>query len=90
MTLAAEGLVDILSSDYVPSSLLPAALRLVKDLDYPLPAAIRLVSANPADAVGLHDRGRLRPGLRADIVRVADRGPAPVVRAVWRQGERVA
>jgi alpha-D-ribose 1-methylphosphonate 5-triphosphate diphosphatase len=90
MALAAEGLIDILSSDYVPASLLPAALRLAKDLDYTLPAAIRLVSASPADAVGLSDRGRLRVGLRADLLRVADRGPAPVVRAVWRQGERVA
>jgi alpha-D-ribose 1-methylphosphonate 5-triphosphate diphosphatase len=90
LTLARDGLADILSSDYVPASLLPAAFRLTRELDYTLPAAIRLVSANPADAMGLSDRGRLAEGLRADVIRVAERGPVPLVRAVWRAGERVA
>ncbi len=49
-----------------------------------------MVSANPAAAAGLADRGRLAQGLKADIVRVSDAGPAPVARAVWRDGERVA
>jgi alpha-D-ribose 1-methylphosphonate 5-triphosphate diphosphatase len=90
MALAREGLVDILSSDYVPASLLPAAFRLSRDLDCALHAAVRLVATNPADAMGLDDRGRIAPGLRADIVRVAERGGMPLVRAVWREGERVA
>jgi alpha-D-ribose 1-methylphosphonate 5-triphosphate diphosphatase len=90
LTLAEEGLVDILSSDYVPASLLPAAFRLVRELDYPVPAAIRLVAGNPAEAMGLDDRGRIAPGLRADLVRVAERGGLPIVRAVWCQGQRVA
>jgi alpha-D-ribose 1-methylphosphonate 5-triphosphate diphosphatase len=90
LALARDGLADILSSDYVPASLLPAAFRLAKALDYTLPAAIRLVSANPADAMGLSDRGRLAEGLRADVIRVSERGPVPLVRAVWRAGERVA
>ena len=90
MALAEEGLVDILSSDYVPASLLPAAFRLVRELDYTLPAAIRLVAGNPAEAMELDDRGRIAPGLRADLVRVAERGGLPLVRAVWSQGERVA
>ncbi len=88
--LARDGLVDILSSDYVPASLLPAAFRLVEELGYSLPAAIRMVATRPADAMGLADRGRIAPGLRADLVRVAERGGLPLVRAVWRQGERVA
>ena len=90
MALAEEGLVDILSSDYVPASLLPAAFRLVRELDYTLPAAIRLVAGNPAEAMELEDRGRIAAGLRADLVRVAERGGLPLVRAVWSQGERVA
>jgi alpha-D-ribose 1-methylphosphonate 5-triphosphate diphosphatase len=38
----------------------------------------------------LHDRGRLSPGLRADLVRVRVHEGLPVVRQVWRAGERVA
>jgi alpha-D-ribose 1-methylphosphonate 5-triphosphate diphosphatase len=90
LALAEDGLVDILSSDYVPSSLLPAAFRLVRERDYALPAAIRLVAGNPAAAMGLDDRGRLAPGLRGDVVRVSERGGLPLVRAVWCRGERVA
>jgi alpha-D-ribose 1-methylphosphonate 5-triphosphate diphosphatase len=49
-----------------------------------------LVSAAPARAVGLDDRGCIDAGLRADLVRVRrDRG-VPVVRSVWREGRRVA
>src|SRR5262245_36426390 len=90
LALAEEGLVDILSSDYVPASLLPAAFRLVRELEYGLPAAIRLVAGNPADAMGLDDRGRIAPGLRADLARVAERGGLPLIRSVWCKGERVA
>jgi alpha-D-ribose 1-methylphosphonate 5-triphosphate diphosphatase len=48
------------------------------------------VSANPAEAVGLSDRGMLACGLRGDLVRVALHDGLPVVRATWRGGERVA
>ncbi|MGJ3261732.1 MAG: alpha-D-ribose 1-methylphosphonate 5-triphosphate diphosphatase [Salinarimonas sp.] len=90
-TLAQEGLLDILSSDYVPASLMMAAFRLperVPAID--LPAAIRTVTLNPARATGLGDRGAIAPGLRADLVRVRISGETPVVRQVWREGERVA
>jgi alpha-D-ribose 1-methylphosphonate 5-triphosphate diphosphatase len=89
--LAREGLLDILSSDYVPASLLLAAFELprrVPALD--LAAAIRMVTLAPAAAAGLADRGALAPGWRADIVRVSLTAPAPVVRQVWREGQRVA
>jgi alpha-D-ribose 1-methylphosphonate 5-triphosphate diphosphatase len=49
-----------------------------------------MVATRPADAMGLTDRGRIAPGLRADLVRVAERGGLPLVRAVWHRGERVA
>jgi alpha-D-ribose 1-methylphosphonate 5-triphosphate diphosphatase len=90
MAMADAGLMDILSSDYVPASLLPAAFQMARELSWDLPKAIRLVSANPADAVGLHDRGRIAPGLRADLLRVAERAGLPLPREVWRQGRRVA
>jgi alpha-D-ribose 1-methylphosphonate 5-triphosphate diphosphatase len=83
--------LDILSSDYVPFSLVQAAFLLAERGDLELPAAIRLVSANAADAAGLHDRGRIEVGRRADLVRVATTaGRPPRVAAVWREGKRVA
>jgi len=88
--LAASGLLDSLSSDYVPSSLLQAAFCLYHNLDYKLPDAIAKVSANPADMIGLHDRGEIMPGKRADLVRVSIMENLPIVRAVWREGKRVS
>ncbi|MBQ0917119.1 alpha-D-ribose 1-methylphosphonate 5-triphosphate diphosphatase [Hydrogenophaga aromaticivorans] len=92
--LARHGLLDILSSDYVPGSLLSAVLRLVADEILSLPEAVAIVSRNPARATGLHDRGAIEPGLRADLVqvRVVDMPNGlrhGVVRAVWREGQRV-
>ena len=66
--LASLGLLDILSSDYVPGSLLTAALRLVHDGVLTLPQAVATVSLNPARAAGMHDRGAIGQGLRADPV----------------------
>jgi alpha-D-ribose 1-methylphosphonate 5-triphosphate diphosphatase len=54
-----------------------------------LPEAVRLASLTPARAVGLGDRGEIAAGRRADLVRVRESEGAPVVRAVWRAGERV-
>ncbi|MBR0718410.1 alpha-D-ribose 1-methylphosphonate 5-triphosphate diphosphatase [Bradyrhizobium liaoningense] len=89
--LAREGLLDILSSDYIPSSLLMAALQLpVVAPAIDLPAAIRTVTKAPAEAVGLTDRGEIAVGKRADLIRVHVVGNVPVVRSVWREGRRVA
>ena len=80
-----------MSSDYVPFSMLQAAFHLVDIGATGLPEAIRLVTLNPADAVGLTDRGTIAVGRRADLVRVRSHpGEPPVVRSVWRQGNRVA
>ena len=87
--LASRGLLDILSSDYVPAALLHAAVLLHTQLGLSLPAAIATVTATPADRAGLADRGRLAPGRRADLVRVRVAGGLPVVQAVWRQARRV-
>ncbi|TCK28966.1 alpha-D-ribose 1-methylphosphonate 5-triphosphate diphosphatase [Ancylobacter aquaticus] len=90
-SLARRGVLDILSSDYVPGSLLLAVFDLPARIDaITLPQAVAMVSANPAAAAGLTDRGRLAPGLRADFIRVSDAGAGPVARAVWRHGERVS
>src|SRR5262252_8123132 len=89
--LAREGLLDILSSDYVPSSLLMAALQLPQQVAaIDLASAIRTVTKTPAEAVGLADRGEIAIGKRADLIRVHVARGIPVVRSVWRQGRRVA
>ncbi|MET3791275.1 alpha-D-ribose 1-methylphosphonate 5-triphosphate diphosphatase [Aquamicrobium terrae] len=90
-TLADTGVLDVLSSDYVPFSLIHAPFVLAdEEGDMSLPQSIRLVTANPAKAVGLSDRGRIAVGLRADLVRVRRPAGIPVVRSVWREGRRVA
>src|SRR6201991_480317 len=89
--LAREGLLDILSSDYVPSSLLMGALQLPQHVPaIDLAAAIRTVTKTAAEAVGLSDRGEIAVGKRADLIRVHVARDIPVVRSVWREGRRVA
>lgn len=88
--LIRAGQADILSSDYVPASLIEGVFKLPRtDAGIDLPHAVRLATVNPARAVGLNDRGEIAPCRRADLVRVRQLGDAPVVRAVWREGERV-
>jgi len=88
--LARDHMLHILSSDYVPVALLHAAFLLGDEPAIGLPAAVATVSANPAAAVGLDDRGRIAADLRADLVRMSLHDGLPVVRATWRAGERVA
>ncbi|POO56905.1 alpha-D-ribose 1-methylphosphonate 5-triphosphate diphosphatase [Agrobacterium rosae] len=89
--LAQLGVLDVLSSDYVPFSLLHAPFLLTDQVDgITLPKALAMVSATPARTVGLDDRGRIAVGLRADLVRVRRENGVPIVRSVWRQGRRVA
>lgn len=89
--LVRAGQLDILSSDYVPSSLLLAALHLPRVApNFDLPAAIRTVSKTPAEVVELDDRGEIAVGKRADLIRVHLDGNASTVRSVWNGGNRVA
>jgi alpha-D-ribose 1-methylphosphonate 5-triphosphate diphosphatase len=89
--LARAGLLDAMSSDYMPASLLMAAFRLPDAVPaIALPEAIRTVTRTPAAAIGLDDRGEIALGKRADLVRVRVTENIPVVRCVWRAGERIA
>lgn len=89
--LATSGLLDILSSDYYPASLLDAAFRIADSDDnaFTLAQAVRLVSKHPAQALGLHDRGVIAEGKRADLVLAHRRGEHVHIDHVWRQGKRV-
>jgi len=89
-TLAREGVLDILSSDYVPASLLMGAFDLARRIEgYGLAAALRTVTLHPARAAGMTDRGQIAAGLRADLVRIRVVRDLPVVREVYRGGQRV-
>jgi alpha-D-ribose 1-methylphosphonate 5-triphosphate diphosphatase len=87
--LATEGLLDGLASDYVPISMIQAIFVLHRKWGVPLSEAVAMASANPAEMVGLTDRGRLEAGRRADLTRVHMVGGVAVVREVWIRGERV-
>ncbi|WP_079201368.1 alpha-D-ribose 1-methylphosphonate 5-triphosphate diphosphatase [Pseudomonas sp. CC6-YY-74] len=88
--LARHEVLDILSSDYYPASLLQAAFMLAEqDNGYDLPRAIATVSRSPAQAAGLHDRGEIRVGLRADLIHAQVHDGQAVIQQVWRQANRV-
>ena len=89
LELARARLLDGLSSDYVPASLLHAAFILRDNAGWSLPEAVAAVSTAPARMAGLADRGEIAPGKRADFVRVRERGGVPVVIAAWREGQRI-
>ena len=87
--LAEAEMLNIISSDYVPSALLLSAFLLSEIWDN-LPAAVACVTDAPAKAAGLTDRGRLESGLRGDVIRVRSVGSTPLIRGVWSRGRRVA
>lgn len=70
--MIAKGLCSVLASDYYYPAQLLAAFRLAADGVLPLIEAWNLVSAGPARATGLADRGVLAEGCRADILLVDD------------------
>lgn len=86
--LAEKGVLDGLSSDYVPSSLLQAVLVLHEKSAIALPEAMGMVTWKVSDILGLGDRGHLKPGLRADLLRFSVIEATPVIRAVWSNGNR--
>jgi alpha-D-ribose 1-methylphosphonate 5-triphosphate diphosphatase len=90
LELAKLRLVDVLSSDYVPHSLLHAVFILRDRAGWSLPDAVRTVSHTPARLVGLNDRGQIALGQRGDFVRVREHDGVPVPFGTWRDGRRIA
>lgn len=86
--LAKQDLLDIVSSDYVPSALLLSAFHLARIWD-DLPRAIATVTRNPAQAARLDDRGVLQVGMRGDVLRVRKTEAASLLRGVWSQGQKI-
>lgn len=89
--LAQLGMLDILSSDYYPASLLDAVFRVASDEenDFTLQKAVHLVTKNPAQALNLNDRGVIAEGKRADLVLAHHKGDHVRIDHVWREGKRV-
>ncbi|WP_432453945.1 alpha-D-ribose 1-methylphosphonate 5-triphosphate diphosphatase [Agarivorans sp. QJM3NY_29] len=89
--LASEGVLNILSSDYYPASMLDAAYQVAKmdNNHYNLCEAIQMVSLKPAQTLGMDDRGSIHENKRADLVLAKPSQDRLRVLQVWREGERV-
>jgi len=89
--LAGEGLLDAFASDYVPRSLIECAFALTGPrFGWSMARAAAVVTAGPARAAQLHDRGVIVAGRRADLLRIRVRDALPIVQGVWVAGARRA
>ncbi len=90
MELVEKNLVDVISSDYVPRSLLQSVFMINHQIGKPIYEAIKLITTNPAKTINLfNDRGSLEVGKRADLITVYDDGIVPHLTSVLIQGRRV-
>ena len=88
--MIAKGLCSVLASDYYYPAPILAAFRLAADGILPLADAWDLISAAPARAAGLSDRGTLTKGHRADLILVDEEVPMrPRIVAVIADGRLV-
>ncbi|MDE1992389.1 MAG: alpha-D-ribose 1-methylphosphonate 5-triphosphate diphosphatase [Rhizobiaceae bacterium] len=85
--LSEIGLLDMLTSDYVPGSLLHAAFKIASS-GVELAKAVAMVTSTPADLLHLKDRGRIAQGLRADLLRVRLVDGVPVIKNIWMTGHQ--
>lgn len=81
------GVADCLCGDYSPAALLPSVMRLPDLAGILLAEAVALVTCNPARAAGLHDRGEIAVGKRADLIAVKTMGGLPQAERVWSGGK---
>ncbi|VEP13484.1 Alpha-D-ribose 1-methylphosphonate 5-triphosphate diphosphatase [Hyella patelloides LEGE 07179] len=91
MELVKLDLVDIISSDYVPRSLLQSVFIVSQQANKPLHEAIKLVTLNSAKAINLDSEiGSLEVGKKADFITVHNDGVVPRILEVFKEGKRVA
>ncbi|QGQ44457.1 phosphonate metabolism protein PhnM [Metabacillus sediminilitoris] len=84
-----HNVVDILCSDYYPSSLLHAAFKLHAE-GMPINKAINMVSLNPAKALYIdHEVGSIKVGKKADLLIVGEDQSRPVLKMVLVNGKVV-
>ncbi|MFU8847898.1 MAG: alpha-D-ribose 1-methylphosphonate 5-triphosphate diphosphatase [Opitutales bacterium] len=84
-----HGVAVCLCSDYAPATLLPAVLRLPELADITLPQAVAMVTRHPAAAAGLHDRGEIAIGKRANLIAIDCHAATPLPTDVWVGGQQV-
>jgi alpha-D-ribose 1-methylphosphonate 5-triphosphate diphosphatase len=82
-----EGVADCLCADYAPATLIMAVMSIPGLTDLDLPSTVRLVTANPAKAAKLDDRGSIEVGKRADLIAVGEPGGLPQVANAWVHGK---
>ena len=91
MELVELDLVDIISSDYVPRSLLQSVFIISKTANKPLYEVIKYITLCPAKAINLDNQiGSLEVGKKADFITIQDDGVVPRIIEVYKQGDRVA
>ena len=91
MELVELDLVDIISSDYVPRSLLQSVFIISQQAKKPLHEVIKYITLNPAKAINLDQQiGSLQLGKKADFITVHDDGIVPRILQVYKQGDRIA
>ena len=91
MELVELDLVDIISSDYVPRSLLQSVFIISQQTNKPLYEVIKLITSNSAKAINLDDEiGSLAIGKKADFITVHDDGIVPRILEVFKNGQRVS
>jgi alpha-D-ribose 1-methylphosphonate 5-triphosphate diphosphatase len=88
--LAEQKLLNGLSSDYVPTSLLQAVFYLADKLQKPLYQTVAMATCNISEVLGMKDRGELAPGKRADMLQVSMLDDLPVLKRVWKKGRQIA
>lgn len=89
--LVEQNLVDVISSDYVPRSLLQSVFLISHKTNKPVYETMKLVTTNPAKTINLfEDRGSLEVGKCADLITVYDDGIVPHLTSVVVNGFRVA
>lgn len=81
------GVADCLCADYSPAALLVAVFKIAQTGLIDLPSAVRMVTANPATAAGLDDRGDITVGKKADLAAISLFGDLPQVSSVWTHGK---
>lgn len=89
--LATMGVLDILSSDYYPSSLVDAVFTLAKRDDNALTLVdtIKMITQTPAEVLNLEDRGVLAVGKRGDLALVQTHNDTPRVEHTYVKGQRI-
>jgi alpha-D-ribose 1-methylphosphonate 5-triphosphate diphosphatase len=80
MDVIRDGCADILCSDYYPPSLLHSVFKLEAEHILTLPEAVRMLTLNPAEAMGIaEDFGSVEAGKKADLLVVRKIQGSPVI-----------